>query len=171
MTQLVLNKATMQIEDIKDIVPVFNILHKVERTQEEIRHAIMKFQNILCTMPGAFFSDSLVCPLTHTFANGIYVREIFIPRDIIVVGKIHRYKHPNFLMQGEVLVFTEYEGVQHLKAPVFMISQEGTKRVLITLEDTVWITVHTTHSTNIAEIEKDIFVEDYTALVDSRRLS
>ena len=140
----------------------------VKRPPEEIRAAIMRFEKVIEKLSGAFFSENNVCPLKHSFANGVYVREIFMPKGLIIVGKIHKYAHPNFLMQGEVLVVTEHDDVQHLIAPFSMISQAGTKRVVFTLQDTVWITIHVTDKTDktstIAEIESDIVVQNYNEL-------
>ena len=107
-----------------------------------MRQAIRDFEAYLAQFPEAVHGDSALFPLKHSFAEGLYVREMFLPRGSIVVGKIHKHAHPNFLMQGEVLVFTEGGGYQHLCAPLAMISQPGTKRVVKVLADTIWIVVH-----------------------------
>ena len=70
--------------------------------------------------------DSDNCPLTHKFAPGVYVREIFIPAGMCVVGKIHKHAHPNFLLKGKVIVITEQGGRELLEAPLSMISPAGT---------------------------------------------
>lgn len=83
------------------------------------------------------------CPLKHTFPDGLYVREIFMPKNSIVTTRVHRYDNPFFIMQGDVSVFTEgSEGIERLKAPHHGITNPGTRRVLYTHEDTVWVTVH-----------------------------
>lgn len=129
------------------------------KTPGEIRDAILRFETALSQLPNALFGD--VFPLKHGFADGVYVREIFIPKGYILTGKIHKYAHPNFLMQGEVIVVTEHEGVQHLKAPLSLISQAGTKRAVIALEDTIWITVHVTNETDLDKIEEAIIAKNY----------
>jgi hypothetical protein len=102
--------------------------------------------------------------LRHAFAEGIHVREIFIPKGTVIVGKIHKYAHPNFLMRGDVIVVTEGGGREHLSAPRAWISQPGTKRAVVALEDTVWITVHATHETDLTKIEDEVIATDYEAL-------
>lgn len=124
-----------------------------------IRERICEFEDMMRQVPGVQHGDSM--PLKHSFAPGIYVREIFIPKDSVVVGKIHRHEHPNFLMSGKVKVVTEGAGIQILEAPMSIISPAGTKRVVHALEDTVWITVHATNSTNLDEIEKEVIVESF----------
>lgn len=118
-----------------------------------IRDSIMEFESILLEQPNSFVGDSDICPLKHTFSDGIYVREIFIPKGTILTGKIHIHDHPNFLMSGEVEVITETGGVEHLIAPVSMISPKGTKRIVRSIKDSVWITVHS-NPTNIQDLSK-----------------
>ena len=117
--------------------------------------------------PGSFTGDYF--PLKHTFADGIYVREISIPKHFLIVGKIHKHCHPNFLLKGDVTVLTE-EGVKRIQAPCSMISPAGTKRLLFTHEDTVWTTVHSTNETDLEKIEEQIIAKSYEQL-DSKTMN
>jgi hypothetical protein len=108
--------------------------------------------------------DQHDCPLKHSYADGVYVREIFIPKNKVLVGKIHKHSHPNFLMKGKVTVITESGGRETLEAPLSMISPAGTKRVVWAHEDTVWITVHVTDKTDVDEIEQEVIVPSYNLL-------
>jgi len=100
------------------------------------------------------------CPLTHHFAPGAYGREIFIPADTLVVGKIHKHAHLNMLMQGKVSVATE-DGVKSYQAPMVMVSRAGTKRVVYAHTDTIWVTVHLTDSQDLEEIEEQIIAKTF----------
>jgi hypothetical protein len=130
---------------------------------KSIREDILGFEALIMEQPNSFKGDTDNCPLKHSFADGIYVREIFIPAGIVLTGKIHRHAHPNFLMKGEVEVFTESGGMETLVAPLSMISKAGTKRVVKTLTDTVWITVHHNpdNITDTDKIEKFVIAESY----------
>lgn len=136
-------------------------MNTITLNPEETRKKITDFENILKSVPGAKTGDMDECPLIHKFADGIYVREIFIPKGTVVVGKIHKHSHPNFLMKGEVTVVTENGGTERLKAPLSMISKSGTKRVVIAHEDTVWVTVHVTESQNLEKIEEEVIAKTY----------
>lgn len=82
-------------------------------------------------------------PLVHRFPEGMYVREIFMPKGSIVTSRVHKYESPFFITQGDVSVFTEgEEGIARYVAPFTGITKPGTRRVLYMHEDTVWITVH-----------------------------
>lgn len=109
-----------------------------------------------------------LCPLKHVFAPGgeckhVYAREILLPAGLTIVGKIHKHAHLNMLMKGRVSVFTE-KGREEFVGPLTMVSQAGTKRAVYAHEDTVWVTVHLTQSTNLEEIEAEIIAKDFAEL-------
>jgi hypothetical protein len=132
----------------------------------QIRDQIVALEAAMAAVPGAVFGDSEENPLIHRWADGIYVREIFIPKGTLIVGKLHRHRHPNVLLKGEVIVVTEGGGREHLVAPLAMISEAGTKRVVYALEDTTWVTFH--HNPHelrdIAALEEQIIAPSYAAL-------
>jgi len=128
------------------------------------REDILSFEQKMATLPNVKYGDMDECPLTHSFAEGVYVREIFIPKGMLIVGKIHKHSHPNFLLSGEVIVATEDGGLQHLKAPMNIISKAGTKRVVYAKEDTRWVTVHVTKETDLDKIEEYVIAETYEDL-------
>ena len=128
-----------------------------------LRSNILEFENLIKNTENAVIGDSYICPLKHSFSDGIYVREIFIPKDMLLTGKIHKHSHPNFLLKGEVEVFTEFGGIEKLIAPQSIISKAGTKRVVKTITDTIWITVHAnpTNTQDLEKLEKIIIAESY----------
>lgn len=105
--------------------------------------------------PKAITGDSPLLPLKHTFGDGIYVRDLTIPKDTLVVGKIHRKRTLNVLLKGEITVLTE-EGVRRLKAPLYFISPAGSKKIGYTHEETVWLNVHPTEETDLDKIEAEV---------------
>lgn len=130
--------------------------------KEVSREDIMDFESMLKEQEGAYEGDSAHCPLEHSFSDGIYVRKITIPKGEVIVGKIHKHDHPNFLMEGEVVVMTE-QGKETIKAPCSMISKAGTKRVLYAKTELVWVTVHhnPTNTRNLEELEKIVIAQSY----------
>jgi hypothetical protein len=132
---------------------------------KSIRQAILDFEKLFQKIPSAVHGDNDLMPLTHKFCDGFYVREIFIPKDMILTGRIHKHSHPNFLLEGEVDVFTESGGVEHLKAPMSIISAAGTKRVVRTYTDTRWVTVHLNknNTTDIKELDDYVIAPTYEA--------
>ena len=111
-------------------------------TRMERREAILQLEAMLLETPGATVGDSPLAPLNHLFCDGMYVRQIFLPKGVFGTGMIHKHAHPSFVLTGDVGVFTEEEGYSRIIAPKCFISQPGTKRVVYAYADTIWVTVH-----------------------------
>ncbi len=113
--------------------------------------------------------EAMDFPLKHTFTEGIYAREIFLPTHSLVVGKIHKHEHLNFISSGSVLVLTK-EGLKELHAPCTMVSPAGVKRAVFALEDTVWTTIHAnpTNETDLEKIEAFTIAKTYLELGEQK---
>jgi quercetin dioxygenase-like cupin family protein len=120
------------------------------------------------------------CKLTHYYAPidenygcGTYARQMFIPKGTLIVGKIHRHQHLNFIMQGKVSVSTEF-GPKYFQAPCIFVSEVGLKRAVIAEEDTLWVTVHLTKhlgEENLDKMEEEVIAPSYKelGLIDSTK--
>ena len=109
---------------------------------------------------GAVESTLENCTLTHYFTPKdekygccTYAREMFIPKGTLIIGKIHRHQHLNFISKGRVRVVTEF-GTKYLEAPCTFVSEVGLKRAVYAEEDTLWTTVHLTEFESEAELDK-----------------
>jgi len=96
----------------------------------------------------------------HYFSDGVYCRQIFLPKGVFVVGKIHRTSHLNIISTGDVTVRTQY-GIDRLKGPCTFKSEVWTQRAVLAHEDTIWTCVHPTELTDVDEIEADIIAKSY----------
>lgn len=81
------------------------------------------------------------CPVTHSFAPDIYLREIFMPAGTVVIGHQHKTEHFNIILKGRCRVVIGDE-IQEIVAPCTFISGAGAQKILNVLEDTIWQTVH-----------------------------
>lgn len=126
------------------------------------RKQILDIEEAISFMDGVVVGDSDLCPLKHYFSDGIYTREITIPKDTLLTGKIHKHEHPNFLLKGTVIVVTE-EGEERIEAPKFMMSKPGTKRALYAETELVWTTIHhnPTNTRDLEELEKIVIASSY----------
>ena len=124
------------------------------------RDKIMDIQNRMDGIQGVRYGNCF--PLKHSFGEGLYIREIFMPAGSLVVSKTHKYAHPYFIMQGKFSVMTE-EGNFTIQAPFYDITKAGTKRVLYIHEDCVWCTVHAnpTNTKDIKTLENEITVDNF----------
>lgn len=86
--------------------------------------------------------DPVECPLVHRFTDGMYIREIFMPKGSLVTSEIHNTEHPYTISKGSVKVSIDGSQWEDLQAPYTGITKKGTRRVLFILEDCVWTTYH-----------------------------
>lgn len=96
------------------------------------------------------------CPLIHRFAPGVYLREIHMPADTIVIGKVHRTEHFNVLIRGSCLIVHDDGRREELRAPLTFVSKAGVQKVLYITEDMIWQTIHVTPETDMGRLEEMI---------------
>lgn len=102
-------------------------------------------------------------PVKHHFSKGVYTREFFMPKDTLVVGKIHRHDHMLMLLQGEAIV-ADTDGVKHMKAPYVGESKAGIQRAVLAKTDCVFVTTHVTTETDLTKIENYVIAPTYEEL-------
>jgi hypothetical protein len=107
-------------------------------------------------------SNSSLIPIRHFFMDGVYIREMTMRKDTVVIGAIHKHLHMCFLLTGKITVTNEEETVDHI-APCFIISTPGIKRVLYAQEDSIWYNTHKNPSDteDVGELERDIVAISY----------
>ena len=126
----------------------------------DIRNKIMEIESAMIKSGVCLGEDPF--PLKHTFVPGVYCREINVPRGMLVVTKIHKTERIVFLLKGDVSIMSEH-GIARVQAPYYMVSPVGTKRVVYTHEDTVWVNIHANpeNSLDLKELEDKIIAKDY----------
>ena len=88
----------------------------------------------------------------HSFADGIYVREMRMKQGQLGFSAIHKHSYGFFLLSG-VLASSKEEGVEEFIAPCYIISPRGAKRIVYAVEDCVITTVHA-NPTNTEDLKK-----------------
>ncbi len=152
-----------------------NSLVKQEYTLEQLEHIerfrelIIDFEEKLLDLPDSYGDPkkpgqdevaNTINPLKHTFADGLYIREIFMPKGQIISTGIHKKEHPYFVLKGDISVLTD-EGIKRIKAPYNGITKPGTKRLIYMHEDSVWITVHATDKSTVESVLNDVIAKDF----------
>lgn len=107
-------------------------------------------------------TDSKLVPIRHFFMDGVYVREMTMYKDTMVVGAIHKHLHMCFLLTGRITVVDKEGVIDHI-APCTIVSTPGIKRVLYAHEDSIWYNTHKNPSNteDVDELEKDIVAISY----------
>ncbi len=145
---------------------------KLNKTQTKqiavqgFRDKIISLESKLLTQqnPNIVKGNSDSFPLTHSFSDGVYIREMSMLKDGIVIGKIHNKSQTWFLMKGKIKVATE-DGIVVYTAPTYVNAPAGAKRVVQAIEDSVFINVYPNpdNTTNIKTLEERLTCTTYEA--------
>jgi quercetin dioxygenase-like cupin family protein len=128
-----------------------------------MRDNVLRLQEALSRLPQIEFETR------HHFADGIYCREMLIPKGATLVGKIHKREHFFLLTKGVLRVTTD-EGVVTLEAPAVLVASPGTKRAGYAIEDCVCINLHRTESRDLDVIEAECIEPEELRLFDARNV-
>ena len=106
--------------------------------------------------------DGKIAPIKHAFTDGVYIRQMDMPKGNAVIGAIHKHLHVWFLLTGHVTIATENNTEDYI-APCYVISQPGTKRVIIANEDSIFVNIHKNPSNtrDLDKLEKEIVALNY----------
>jgi len=115
---------------------------------------------MMATDDGRAFSDGCpFIPVTHEFADQIYLRKMVMPKGTFVQGLFHNHLHIWFLMTGRVAIKNTLndEIIVHI-APCYTVSKPGSQRNIYAHEDSIFINVHKNPSNtkNVQKIEDEI---------------
>ena len=86
------------------------------------RDKVMAVKGILRPLPGTVGPEAF--PLKHSFAEGLYGREIFVPKGYLIVTKIHRFSHITVILKGKCSVLQE-DGIKIVSAPHTLLPRQG----------------------------------------------
>ena len=134
----------------------------VTKLESDLRGMINGNTVVGGTSDKPILTDSRAVPIRHFFMDGVYVREMTMYKDTIVIGAIHKHLHMCFLLTGRITVVNEEETVDHI-APCFIVSTPGIKRVLYAHEDSIWYNTHKNpdNTEDVGKLEKDIVAISY----------
>ena len=109
----------------------------------------------------------------HSFANGVYIREMKMKKGQLGFSAIHKHSYGFFLLSG-ILASSKEEGVEEFIAPCYIISPQGAKRIVYAVEDCVITTVHANpnNTQDLKEIEKNNIVfswEEYDEYIKKKK--
>jgi len=107
-------------------------------------------------------TESKIAPIKHSFADGVYVRQMDMKQGSAVVGAIHKHLHVWFLLTGDITVATENTTEDYI-APCYIVSTPGVKRVILANEDSIFVNIHKNPSNtkDIDRLEKEIVALNY----------
>lgn len=106
-----------------------------------------------------------IFPTFHHFSDGIYMREVHVSKDSVIIGHEHRHECLNVMLQGRVLTISNGT-VQEFAAPYIVKSGAHTRKASVVVEDMRWATVHPnpTNETDIKKLEEMLLIKSRSFL-------
>jgi hypothetical protein len=99
-------------------------------------------------------------PVTdHIFHGGMYCRQVFRHAGVLVVGKVHKKEHFYMIVSGTVAITTD-DGTIEASAPYLFCSKPGTQRAVLSLTDTLTMTIHRADSVTVEDAEDELVEPD-----------
>lgn len=133
-------------------------LKKLSKSIESLQNFIIDNNN----NPGFYGDGKSIAempdvPIKHQFADQLYIRQMDLKKGHVIVGAIHNHLHVWFLLTGKVIINNNGEIIEYI-APCYTLSKPGSKRVILALEDSIFVNVHKNPSNtkDIKELEKEI---------------
>jgi hypothetical protein len=93
------------------------------------------------------------CPVVHHFGPGIYIREVRLPANSLILGHKHKTDHTNILISGKLRFLNEGGNVVELVGPCVLNSNAGRKIAYI-VEDVIWQNVYATDERDIEKLDE-----------------
>jgi hypothetical protein len=114
--------------------------------------------------------EQVSIPAISNNINGMYTRQIMIPRDTVLTGRVHLFDYVDIMLSGDITVSTP-EGTHRYTGFNVFHGKAGRKRAGYAHEDTHWITVHNTEVSDGDEFMKTLTVQtmkDFNLLLENK---
>lgn len=152
-----LNKLEKQTLDaVSNELGVLIVMYDAGATRLELRAQIEKLEAKIALMPQVDHG------LTHSFSEGLYIRLAEILPGTLFTTPIYRQECILTMLKGHIVVFTEH-GMTKAEAGDFVVTEKGTKRVILALDDVLAHTVHPNpdNERNVEVLEDRIYAKTF----------
>lgn len=91
-------------------------------------------------------------PITHEFADQVYLRQMKMKAGQMILGAQHKDKHIWFLLSGKVSIKNK-DKITTYVGPCYKVSESGAQRIIYAHKDSVFVNIHK-NPNNITDIKK-----------------
>lgn len=124
--------------------------------REEINREIELFGRFLQCLPDDMKTN---CPNKHHFCEGVYIREMFIPKGTFIIGKKHKTTHFNIVLSGSGKVICDGVIKKVKQGDIFTSKSDG-RKVGIADEDMRFLNIFPTSETNIDKLDEELAYDE-----------
>lgn len=136
----------------------------IDKIKEDFCKKVLNVQEL-----GKFLEtqEQVETPIKHFIYGGIYVRQMFIPKDTLIIGKRHRFSTCNMLINGTISIYMgPDEPIANIIAPAIFESEQFGQKMGFAHTDCLFVTVHPTKETDVDKMEDILSIpeEEYIQL-------
>ena len=114
--------------------------------------------------------EQVDCPVTHNFGPGVYMREVFIPKDTLALGHHQNFDHACVFIKGKLTLFTQDGERRELQAPMSFTAKPG-RKLVYTHEDCIFMNVYPTTETDVEKLEAHFLNKSEYSIEDKKRIN
>lgn len=83
--------------------------------------------------------------IIHMFTPGLYTRSMVdVPPGTYLLSHIHKTEHQFIMSKGQIVIYTEDEGMKIISAPYLNKTRPGTRRFAQAYDHVTWTSIHAT---------------------------
>jgi hypothetical protein len=125
-----------KISSISEVKRIFRVLN-LEKTDKVLTLEMLNYvEDLLQLIP-----SSLKLEPKNIFGEGVFLRELSVPKNVVVIGHTHKNPHLFILLKGKAKVITPYENII-MKQGDILNAKPLTKKVCITYEDSSFVNIY-----------------------------
>lgn len=97
--------------------------------------------------------------IQHHFSDGVYAKQMALPKGHFAVSHKHKYSHLSILASG--IADVEVDGIttQYIAPACINIAADAEHKITA-LEDVVWYCIHATEETDVDQIDQVLIKEN-----------
>jgi quercetin dioxygenase-like cupin family protein len=88
----------------------------------------------------------------HHFSDGLYAKQMKIPKGFMAGTHKHNYSHLSILAKGRVIVKTDNSVIEY-SAPACLEIKAGIYHTIEALDDCEWFCIHATEETDAENVD------------------
>jgi quercetin dioxygenase-like cupin family protein len=110
----------------------------------------MKHAEVAELLNGTFSEDM---GIVHHFSDGLYAKQMMIPKGFMAGMHKHNYSHLSILAKGKVIVRSD-DFEKEYSAPACINLLAEVFHSIEALEDSYWFCIHATNETDVSKIDE-----------------
>jgi len=116
---------------------------------------VLQHKELFENLEGTFACD---LGIIHNFSDGLYAKQMHVPKGFIVGTHEHKYSHLSILAKGKVIVRTD-DSEKVVEAPACLEIVANKLHSIEALEDAVWFCIHATNETDVDKVDQVLIKE------------